>query len=92
MRAEDSVDTTATSGELLVFKHPKAPKELNELLIVAADDKELRAKVQAMRKEIEAEYLVAKVEFESPIRSTPVVANGVLYVMTEKSLVAFKKK
>jgi outer membrane protein assembly factor BamB len=79
-------------GEMFVFKHAKTPKTFDELLIVAADDKELRAKVTAMRKEIEKEYLVAKVEFDAAIRSTPVVADSVLYVMTEKSLVAFKKK
>jgi outer membrane protein assembly factor BamB len=33
-----------------------------------------------------------KIEFEQPIRSTPVMANGVLYVMTESNLYAIGKK
>lgn len=33
-----------------------------------------------------------KVEMEQPVRSTPVVANGVLYVMTEQQLFAIGKK
>ena len=37
-------------------------------------------------------YLIAKVELDAPIRSTPVVANGVLFVMSEKTLFAFKEK
>lgn len=32
-----------------------------------------------------------KIEFEQPIRSTPVMANGVLYVMTESNLFAITK-
>ena len=36
------------------------------------------------------EYLLSKTDLDAPIRSTPVVSNGVLYVMTEKSLHAFK--
>lgn len=79
-------------GEIFVFKHAKTPKTLNELTIEAADDKDLRTKTQEMRKEIEKEYLLGKVEFDAAVRSTPVVADGVLYVMTEKSVTAFKKK
>ncbi len=35
---------------------------------------------------------VATVEFPSPILSTPVVANGVLYIMTQSHLYAFQQK
>jgi outer membrane protein assembly factor BamB len=35
---------------------------------------------------------LAKIEMEEPIRSTPVVANGVLYIMTETNLYAIGKK
>jgi outer membrane protein assembly factor BamB len=36
--------------------------------------------------------LVAKVDMAEPVRSTPIVANGVLYVMTERNLYAIQKK
>ena len=45
-----------------------------------------------MQKELAEKYLLAKIDFTEPIRSTPVVANGVLYILTEKSLYAFKAK
>lgn len=35
---------------------------------------------------------IATVEFPSPILSTPVVANGVLYIMTQSHLYAFQQK
>ncbi len=79
-------------GEMFIFKHTPTPKTLDELQIVAENDRDLRAKVAEMRKEIEAEYLIARVEFDAAIRSTPIVSDGVLYVMTEESLSAFKKK
>ncbi len=80
-------------GEVFVFKHDKSPKTINELTITdAADDAELRKKLKAMRADVAKEYLLAKMEFDAPIRSTPIVANGVVYVMTENTLYAFKKK
>ena len=39
-----------------------------------------------------AKYLLQKVEVGEPIRSTPIVANGVLYIMTEKTLYAVNAK
>ena len=80
-------------GELFAFRHVKAPKTLDETKIAdAKDDAELRVKLKAVRAEVEKEYLLAKMDFDAPIRSTPVVANGVIYVMTENALYAFKKK
>jgi outer membrane protein assembly factor BamB len=81
------------SGDLFTFKHMKTPPTLDENIITdAANNKDLRAKVKAIRAKVEKEVLIGKSEFDAPIRSTPTVANGILYVMTEKGLWAFKNK
>ena len=82
------------SGDLWVFKHDKKPKKIDgvEAATGAPDMKAARAIQKAKRGEVEKEYLLAKLEFPSPIGSTPVVANGVLYVMTENALFAIKTK
>ena len=80
-------------GDVFVFKHDKQPKVNDELDVPdAKDGKDYNAKVKAKRKLVEKEILLHKVEFDAPIRSTPVVADGVLYVMTEKGLYAFADK
>jgi outer membrane protein assembly factor BamB len=81
-----------TEADLYVYKHEKTHEVYDEL-DAAKDIKERRAARMAMeevRKKVTAKYLLAKIEFPAPIRSTPVVANGVLYVMTENTLYAFK--
>ena len=82
------------SGDLFVFKHEKKPKKIDGVGAAtgAPDMKAARAIQKAKRGEVEKEYLLAKLEFPSAIRSTPVVANGVLYVMTENALFAIKTK
>lgn len=42
------------------------------------------------RQEVEKAYLVAKIEFDAIIRTTPTVVNGVLFVATEKTLYAIR--
>lgn len=80
-------------GEVFVFKHVKEPKTIDEFAIAdAKNDRELRTKVKAVRAEVAKEYLLGKMEFDAPVRSTLVAANGVIYVMTENALYAFKKK
>jgi outer membrane protein assembly factor BamB len=80
-------------GDLFTFKHTKTPKVIDELDNPdVADQKAFNTAMKAKRKQVEAEYLLSKVEFEAPIRSTPVVANGILYVMSETTLYAFKAK
>jgi outer membrane protein assembly factor BamB len=48
--------------------------------------------VAKVRDQVQSKYLLQKVEVGSAIRSTPVVANGVLYVMTENALYAVNPK
>jgi outer membrane protein assembly factor BamB len=46
----------------------------------------------AIRDKVKAKYLLQKVEVGEAIRSTPIVANGVLYIMSEKTLFAVSLK
>jgi outer membrane protein assembly factor BamB len=79
-------------GDLFVFRHEKKHDVFDEVEAAknAQNMKEARAAMQQVRKKVADKYLLSKVEFGPPIRSTPVVANGVIYVMTENSLTAIK--
>jgi outer membrane protein assembly factor BamB len=91
--ADGKVYLATEAGDLFVFQHDKRPKVMDELDIPdAKDDRDFRVKMKAKGKEVEKAVLLHKVEFDAPIRSTPVVADDVLYVMTEKSLYAFAAK
>jgi outer membrane protein assembly factor BamB len=91
--ADGKVFLATETGDLFVFKHSKTPKAIDELdNPQATDAKSFRTAQMAKRKEVEKETLLHKIEFDAPIRSTPIVTDDVLYVMTEKSLFAFKKK
>src|SRR5262249_13552693 len=79
-------------GDVFVFRHTKTPEVIDELDFKAADMKEARKLRLAKQKEIADKYLAAKLEFDAPLRSTPIVANGVLYVMAERTLYAIKAK
>jgi outer membrane protein assembly factor BamB len=50
------------------------------------------AAVAKAREQVRSKYLLQKVEVRSPIRSTPVVANGMLFVMTESTLYCINPK
>ena len=51
-----------------------------------------RTAAMKVHSQVAAKYLLQKVEINETIRSTPVVANGVLYVMTERNLYALNAK
>ncbi|MDB5311223.1 MAG: outer rane biosis protein BamB [Gemmataceae bacterium] len=78
-------------GDLYVWKHTKTPASIDDLDPNAPDLGASRAFRRGKRQEIETKYLLAKIEFDAPIRIPPTVAGGVLYVATEKTLYAIKK-
>lgn len=82
------------SGDMYIFKHVPKPKKFDPIEAAkdAPDMKSARAIQKAEKAKIEKEYLLAKLEFPNAIRSTPIVANGVLFVMTENTLFALKTK
>jgi outer membrane protein assembly factor BamB len=81
------------SGEVFVFRHLKDQKVIDELDNPAAEDqKSFNNQLKTKRKQVEDTVLIGKVEFDAPVRSTVVAANGTLYVMTEKTMYAFEKK
>jgi outer membrane protein assembly factor BamB len=92
--ADGKVYLANDQGDLFVFRHDKKPEKFDEVAAAkdAPDMKAARQAMLAVRKKVAEKYLISKTEFDAPIRSTPVVANGVLYVMSEKTLYAIKKK
>ncbi|MBA4064362.1 MAG: hypothetical protein C0501_11745 [Isosphaera sp.] len=80
------------AGDLFVYRHDKKPEKFDELAAAQAASKQQDARraIKEVQKQVADKYLLAKVEMDAPVRSTPIVANGVLYVMTEKSLYAIK--
>jgi outer membrane protein assembly factor BamB len=80
-------------GDLFCYKHEKQPKVMDDLDIPDAKDvRDYNKLRRAKRTEVEKAYLLGKSEFDAAIRSTPVVVNGVMYVMTEKALYALEAK
>ena len=77
-------------GDLFVFKHDKKPEVLDDVEVASREpnQKAARAKALAVRKAIAGKYLLSKIEMETPIHTTPTVANGVLYIATESHLYA----
>ena len=48
--------------------------------------------IKAVKDKVAAKFLLARVETNEAVRSTPIMANGVLYIMSEKSLYAVNAK
>ncbi|HEY1186386.1 MAG TPA: PQQ-binding-like beta-propeller repeat protein [Gemmata sp.] len=82
------------AGDLFAFKHTAKPPRFDALDAAkgAANRREARATFKDVRAQVEKACLLARVELPSTIRSTPVVANGVLFVATENTLYAIRKR
>jgi outer membrane protein assembly factor BamB len=80
-------------GDVFCYKHEKQPRVIDDLDIPDAKDaRDYNAKRRAKRAEVEKAYVIGRSAFDAAIRSTPVVANGVMFVMTEKALYALEAK
>ena len=91
--ADNKVYVATESGDLYVFKHNPKPEVIDELdNPEAKTGKEFTTLLKAKRAKVEKNVLLHKVEFDGAIRSTPAAHDDILYVMTERTLYAFKSK
>ena len=81
-------------GDLFVFKHEAKPQVLDEVqeAVKAKSDKETNLILKQTREKVAKQYLLNKTSLEEAIRSTPIIANGTLYILTEKNMMALKVK
>jgi outer membrane protein assembly factor BamB len=81
-------------GDLFIFKHAKQPEKIDgvEDAKGAPAMRAARTIQKAARQKVEQTYLLAKIELPAPIRTTPIVVNGVLYVATQTMLYAIQKR
>lgn len=89
---DGKVYVATEGGDVYCFKHEKAAKVIDPTDLPGAKTrKEFLAQMKARYEAVAKEYLLGRSEFDSQVRSTPVVADGVMYVMG-KSLYAFEPK
>jgi hypothetical protein len=81
-------------GDLFVFRHDPNPVLFDE--IAASENaptlKLARAQQKKVRAEVAKRYLISKLELPAPIRGTPAVVGGRLYVAMENSLLVLGKR
>jgi outer membrane protein assembly factor BamB len=86
----DEVDAGSRAGTDAENKAKAGGKDESDARKAGNDARDEAA--AAVREKVKAKYLLQKVEVGEPIRSTPIVANGVLYILTEKTLYAVNPK
>lgn len=90
--ADGKVFLSTESGDLFIFNHDPKPNAIDCVGIGAANGNEAKQLQKAAQRMIEARHLTARIEMPTSLRTTPVLANGVLYVPTENALFALGKK
>src|SRR5262245_2932138 len=92
-KAPEVLDESAEGSKAAVEAEKKAKADGKDDADVRKAARDARdAAIAAVREKVAAKYLLQRVEVGTTIRSTPVVANGVLYVMTENTLYAVNVK
>jgi outer membrane protein assembly factor BamB len=92
--ADGKVFLGTEDGTMFIFRHREKPvqMDIDELVVKAVNKKDANLQRKALRKLLEEEVLIRKIEFDSSIRSTPSVVDNVLYLATEKTLYAIGTK
>lgn len=81
--ADGKVFVATGNGEFFIYRHVADQVEgLDE------DDYPEREKQREIRRRVEEKYLIRSINFDDAIRTAPVVANGTLFVQTERTLFA----
>jgi outer membrane protein assembly factor BamB len=79
-------------GTLHIFKHALAPEVIDYMGGGANNQVAARQLIKGARKRVENAYVLARIDLSNMIRTTPIVANGVLYVAAGDTLYAIKGK
>ncbi len=80
------------SGDLFLFRHDPKPERIDALDFRAANATEAKRQRRERQRQVADRYLIGRFEFDAPIRGTPSVAGGVVYLATEKTLYAIGKE
>jgi outer membrane protein assembly factor BamB len=92
-KTQEVMDEVAEGSEAGKAAADKAKADgADEAAIKKAGDKASQAKAKAVQKKVSDKFLIEKIEIGEAVRSTPVVINGTVYVLSEKSLFAIGKK
>ncbi len=90
---DGKVYVATESGDLFVFKHASRPEAVGDIYLTPpAGPRDANVRRRGVQKAVESRCLLAKVEFDTPLRATPAAAGGMFYITTEKTLYAFGTK